>query len=308
MRVQLTRETTGDRAVREAVTLSVVANVVEIAAAVVLTFLVMALLRGGVEETIARMTAIVCMGVVTWGAVTDLGKTFETVSTIRREQALEEAFAQLESLNREMRAQRHDFMNHIQVIYSLIEMEEPQEALRYMDRIYGDMQHVSKMLRTDSPAVNALIQAKSQEAEKRGIEFSLSIHAKWGDASMPAWELCRVLGNLIDNAMDAATSETKQKTYRPQVELMLGEDENNWFFSVRNNGPEIPENIQEHLFEAGFTTKSNGHGMGLYNVNRIISEMGGRIALVSNKEGTVFSGYVPRSQLRLTEGQTGETS
>ena len=308
MRAQLIRETAGDKTVREAVVLSVVANTVEIAAAVVMTFLVMALLRGGVEETMARMTAIICMGVVTWGAVTDLGKTFENVATIRREQALKEAFTQLESLNREMRAQRHDFMNHIQVIYSLIEMEEPQEALRYIDRVYGDMQHVSKMLRTDSPAVNALIQAKSQEAGQRGIDFVLSIRAKWGDPSMPAWELCRVLGNLIDNAMDAAGSKSMPEGIRPQVELMLGEDENNWFFSVRNNGPEIPENVQEHLFEAGFTTKSNGHGMGLYNVNRIISEMGGRIALVSNKEGTVFSGYVPRSRLRLPEGQPEKTA
>ena len=125
---------------------------------------------------------------------------------------------------------------------------------------------------------------------------------------MPAWELCRVLGNLIDNAMDAAGSEATLDGNRPQVELMLGEDENNWFFSVRNNGPEIPEDAQEHLFEAGFTTKAHGHGMGLYNVNRIITEMGGRIAVVSNKEGTVFSGYVPRSRLRLTEGQTDQTA
>lgn len=106
----------------------------------------------------------------------------------------------------EMRAQRHDFMNHIQVVYSLIEMNEPGEAMAYMDKIYGDMQRVSRMMRTACPAVNALIQAKVVEASQRGAELKLSIAAKWDDPLMPAWEICRVLANLIDNALDAATA------------------------------------------------------------------------------------------------------
>lgn len=104
---------------------------------------------------------------------------------VRRTQELEEAYVQLEDLNREMRAQRHDFMNHIQVVYSLIEMNEPGEAMAYMDKIYGDMQRVSRMMRTACPAVNALIQAKVVEASQRGAELKLSIAAKWDDPLMP---------------------------------------------------------------------------------------------------------------------------
>lgn len=309
MRIQLAKESTGNNsAVKKAVAVSVVANVFEIIAAAVMVLLVMLLINGGIEEALARVTAIVCLGVITWGAVMDLGKTFENAAVLQRERALEEAFVQLEALNREMRSQRHDFMNHIQVIYSLIEMEEPQEALRYIDNLYGDMQRVSKMLRTDSPAVNALIQAKSAEAQRRGIDFILSIDAKWNDPMMPAWKLCRVLGNLIDNAMDASESAALPDGMRPRVELVLNEDQNNWYFSVRNNGPAIPEEVKEQMFEAGYTTKSSGHGMGLYIVSQIVAEMGGQISVKSENGETVFSAYVPREgRLQLPEGREQET-
>ena len=59
--------------------------------------------------------------------------------SVKKSEELEEAYGQLESLNREMRAQRHDFMNHLQVVYSLIEMNESGEAMEYMDRVYGDI-------------------------------------------------------------------------------------------------------------------------------------------------------------------------
>lgn len=181
---------------------------------------------------------------------------------VRRTQELEEAYVQLEDLNCEMRAQRHDFMNHIQVVYSLIEMNEPGEAMAYMDKIYGDMQRVSRMMRTACPAVNALIQAKVVEASQRGAELKLSIAAKWDDPLMPAWEICRVLANLIDNALDAATGAELPAGEKPTVELVLGEDLRSWFFSVRNNGPAIPEKARVKIFEPGFTTKKTGAGHG----------------------------------------------
>lgn len=286
--------------VKKAAILSIAVNILEIVAGLAMMLLVNRLLSSGVEETIARMTSLLCVTIVGWGAVTDIGASLTSLQMMRKTQELEEAYGQLESLNREMRAQRHDFMNHIQVVYSLIEMNEPDEAMAYMDRIYGDMQRVSRMLRTDCPAVNALIQAKTVEASERGAELKLSIAAKWDDKLMPAWEICRVLANLIDNALDAACAAQLPEGVKPTVELVLGEDLRNWFFSVRNNGPAIDEKQRAKIFEPGFTTKATGQGMGLFIVSRTIAEMGGRITLESHDGDTVFSGFVPRKRLQLT--------
>ena len=279
--------------------IAIAVNVLEIIAGIVMVVLVHRMLISGVEETLARMTSLLCLTIVGWGAITDIGAAITSLRMVRRTGELEEAYRELESLNREMRAQRHDFLNHLQVVYSLIEMNEPGEATAYMDKIYGDMQRVSRMLRTACPAVNALIQAKVVEAQQRGAQLVLSIAAKWDDERMPAWEICRVLANLIDNALDAVTSAQMPQGVVPTVELVLGEDLRSWFFSVRNNGPAIPKEAIGRVFEPGFTTKASGQGMGLFIVSRTIAELGGRITLESRDGDTVFSGFIPRKRLQL---------
>ena len=287
--------------VKKAAMISIAFNILEIIAGLTMIVLVNRMLAGGVEAGLARLTTLLCVTIVGWGAVSDISAAIISLNLVHRTRELEEAYGQLEDLNREMRAQRHDFMNHLQVVYSLIEMNEPGEAIDYMDRIYGDMQRVSRMLRTACPAVNALIQAKVVEASERGAELKLSIAAKWDDELMPAWEICRVLANLIDNALDAACSAEHPQGVKPTVELVLGEDLRSWFFSVRNNGPVISEKTRAKIFEPGFTTKATGQGMGLYIVSQTITEMGGQITLESRNGDTVFSGFVPRKRLKLAE-------
>ena len=308
MRFNLTKEEMHDHLkVKKAALISIAINVLEIVAGIVMLTLVRRMLLGGVEESIVRMVSLLCFTIVGWGALTDIGASLTSLRMVRRTQELEEAYSQLEDLNREMRAQRHDFMNHIQVVYSLIEMNEPGEAMTYMDKLYGDMQRVSRMMRTACPAVNALIQAKVVEARQRGAELKLSIAAKWDDPLMPAWEICRVLANLIDNALDAATGAELPAGEKPTVELVLGEDLRSWFFSVRNNRPAIPDKQRANIFEPGFTTKRTGQGMGLFIVNQTVTELGGRITVDSRDGDTVFSGFVPRKRLKLGDGETAQS-
>ena len=307
MKLKLSREDMRDNVkVKKAAVISIAANVLEIVAGIAMLVLVRHMLDGSVEATVARMTTLLCVTIVGWGAITDIGASLTSLQMVKKAQELAEAYSQLDSLNREMRAQRHDFMNHLQVVYSLIELGEPGEAMAYMDKIYGDMQRVSRMLRTDCPAVNALIQAKVVEAQQRGAELKLSIAAKWDDKLMPAWEICRVLANLIDNALDAVCAQPPADGARPTVELVLGEDLRSWFFSVRDNGPAIPEKTRERIFEPGFTTKATGQGMGLFIVNETIVKLGGRLTLETREGDTVFSGFVPRRRLQLADSAAGE--
>lgn len=302
MKLNLSRENMRDHVkVKKAAIISIVANVVEIIAGLVMLVLVRRMLVGGVAENIARLTTLLCVTIVGWGAIMDIGASMTSLQMLKKAQELEEAYGQLDSLNREMRAQRHDFMNHLQVVYSLIELGEPGEAMAYMDKIYGDMQRVSRMLRTGCPAVNALIQAKVVEAERRGAELKLSIAAKWDEEALPAWEICRVLANLIDNALDASCAAVLPAGVKPTVELVLGEDLRSWFFSVRNNGPEIPEKLRAKIFEPGFTTKATGQGMGMFIVNESVTRLGGKITLDSHEGDTVFSAFIPKKRLSLPE-------
>ena len=204
---------------------------------------------------------------------------------------LKSTLGQLEDLNKTLRGQRHDFMNHLQVVYSLMEMEEYFEATGYIEKVFKDIQRINKVLKTSNPAVNALLQAKILYGEKRGIKTEILITSALEDLKVPAWEFCRVLGNIIDNAIYALQERGENRI----IKIELSEDLKTYRFRIKNNGPRIREEWINRIFDAGVTTKGEqGEGMGLYIVKDILQKYEGDIEIFSDSEATIFEGWIPR--------------
>jgi len=204
---------------------------------------------------------------------------------------LEDTLERLENLNTTLRAQRHDFMNHLQVVHSLIEMEEYKAAGDYIEKVYDDIQRVSKIMKTSVAAVNALLQAKMMACEKHGIVMELDVRTQLKDMKIPSWEFCRIIGNLIDNAIYAVLESGDEK----YIKIELYEDLWNYHFKVINSGAPIPDEIAGRIFEAGFTTKGEkGEGMGLAISREIAEEYGGHIELSRDEGRTAFKVSIPR--------------
>lgn len=236
-----------------------------------------------------RLLVGVAAAVIIWGAVMDIREAMSTRRLLSQLDAMDDTIDAMEKLNNTLRAQRHDFLNHLQVVYSLIEMKEYKEANDYIERVYGSIASVGKVLRTANPAINALLQVKLGVCEKAGIQVKLDIRSAWKDLSIPGWEMCKVLGNLLDNAIDAL-----QEVSDRRLTLTLTEDLKAFRFSVKNSGPMIPVKLQASIFQPGITTKAAGHGMGLFIVRRTVQEWGGDIRLISDAKETEFSGFIPR--------------
>jgi two-component system, LytTR family, sensor histidine kinase AgrC len=190
----------------------------------------------------------------------------------------EASFKNVEQLNRDLRAQRHDFLNHIQVLYSLMELKEYEETATYLNHLYGDIIKIGSRIKTESVSVNALLQAKSNEADKKNIIFDLMLKSRLENLPIGDWELCRILGNLIDNAFEALE---QSKVTKKVVTLQIYEGIKHIDIRVRNNGPFIDEKLVNHIFEAGVSTKENkeDHGMGLYIVRQLLEDEGHSIRL-----------------------------
>ncbi len=204
---------------------------------------------------------------------------------------VKDTLEELQSLNTTLRAQRHDFMNHLQVVYGLMEMEDYKDATDYIEKVFNDIQKVNQVLRTANPAVNALLQAKILYGEKRGISTKLNITTQLKEIKIPSWEFCRVLANIIDNAIYVL----QEKEDNRQIEIELYEDIKNYGFRIKNNGGRIPENMHAKIFEVGVTSKGDrGDGMGLAIVKEILEENHGGVSVKSYEEWTEFEGFVPR--------------
>ena len=275
--------------VKKATILAMVVNSLQILMVGVIV-LYMYMTPGDIADLpLARALVAVAAAVLIWGGVIDIRDALDSRKLLQQLDDMDQTIEAQEDLNITLRAQRHDFLNHLQVVYSLIEMKEYKEANDYIERVYGSIASVGKVLRTANPAINALLQVKLGVCEKAGIQVKLDIRSAWKDLSIPGWEMCKVLGNLLDNAIDAL-----QEVSDRRLTLTLTEDLKAFRFSVKNSGPMIPVKLQASIFQPGITTKAAGHGMGLFIVRRTVQEWGGDIRLISDAKETEFSGFIPR--------------
>lgn len=237
-------------------------------------------------------------GMLVWGGVVDIRDAMIMRRIEEQNRMLEDAYGQLEDLNATLRKQRHDFKNHLQVVYTLTEMQAYADAQDYVKRIYEDVQTVGSLLRTAVPAVNALLSAKSADCADRSIHFEADIQSSWSEISVPGWELCRIIGNLVDNAIDAL-SEARVDT--PRIIVRIHESIEAWTLIVENNGPEIAPEHKKSILLPGFTTKSAGHGNGLSIVKELVDTYSGRFTFDSNTECTRFLCSFPRRHIQTEQ-------
>ena len=199
---------------------------------------------------------------------------------------LQESLKNLEQLNFELRAARHDYLNHLQVVYGLLELEEYEDLKNYLTPVYKGIMKTGKALKTSKPALNALLKAKMEEAEGQQIDVYLEVKSDLKQLSVEDWQLCKVLSNLIDNAMTALSETTEER----KLEIDINEDREKYLFTVSNNGTAIPKEHLENIFKRGFSTKKeSGHGMGLAIVSDIVKENRGNISVSSTEERTSFT-------------------
>lgn len=209
-----------------------------------------------------------------------------------RQKAMEERIQQLVEMNSRLRANRHDYLNNMQIVYGMLELNEYEELRGFLAPMYKDIMKTSKALKTSVPAVNALLMAKMSEADKKDMDFYIEVKSNLKELSISDWELCRVLSNLIDNAFRAVEESHNAEK---KVFLDINEDTDNCYFMITDNGVGIQENIKNNIFKPGFTTKNEeGHGIGLYIVSKIVGKNHGLIELKNDNSGTCFSVTFPK--------------
>lgn len=269
-------------------------NVIQIGI-LVLLLIYSFLSSGSLPETLGISSRFVLSVITTTSLITgfiSIRDVYLLFRTDTQYHLLQDTFSRVESLNHSLRAQRHDFLNHLQVVYGLMEMEEYLEAREYIGKVYQDIQKVSRVLKTANPAVNALLQAKLLDAEKRNIRMDIHVLSRFEHLPVPSWEFCRVLGNLLDNAI-AALSEKKDDRV---LSVRLQENLKEIIVSVEDNGPMIPQNLLDKIFHPGFTTKKEqGEGMGLAIVKAILEQYGGKIEVDSSESLTEFTVSIPKT-------------
>lgn len=190
------------------------------------------------------------------------------------------------------KAQQHDFLNHLQVISGLCQMQNLNELREYLKGLMKETRTMDKTLGIGNPILAALINAKIALAEARGIMLHLDIESDFLGINYAAADLSRILGNLINNAMDAIESRETGK----EVRLKIRDQGSSFICWVENpwTGELPPRRV---LFSPGFSTKQGEHsGLGLYICRQLTHRLHGELDYrFSPEEGQVsFILSIPR--------------
>ncbi|CAL9434447.1 sensor histidine kinase [Streptomyces sp. enrichment culture] len=230
------------------------------------------------------------------------GQRRGTVVTLRDVTELQSLMGELDSergFTQALRSQAHEAANRLHTVVSLIELGWAEEAVDFATAELELAQALTDQVvaAVSEPVLAALLLGKTAQANERGVELLVSPDSRLDDGllpdSLPARDLVTILGNLIDNAVDAA-----QGGVRPRVTVTaLTADPSRLILRVSDTGPGVDPERTEEVFRRGFTTKPSGpggRGLGLALVQQAVARHGGALSVASGEEGgAVFEVRLP---------------
>ncbi len=201
------------------------------------------------------------------------------VATLRDRTELDQLGRELDStrgLIDALRAQDHEHANRMHTLLGLLELEMYEDAVEFVGEVVGDHRATSEQVteRIRDPLLAALLVGKATVAAERGAALRLSDRSRLPDRLVDPRGLVTVVGNLVDNALDAVAG-----TPDARVEVELRAEGRTAVLVVRDTGPGVPPERRELIFTEGWSTKKPpGHrerGIGLPLVRRLAYRHGG---------------------------------
>lgn len=220
-----------------------------------------------------------------------------TVTTIRDHtelEALSDEVQTMRTLTGALRAQTHEHANRLHTIVSLIELDRSTEALEFATKDLEQSQQLTDevVAAIDEPFITALLVGKAAQANERGLHLSIDVEGILQTSGMDPRDLVTIIGNLLDNAFDAAASSEERS-----VDLCIRSDRERTdvvLIEVQDSGPGLAEDQLGSIFTLGFTSKgaAGTRGLGLALVRQAVHRLGGTIT-ASNDGGARFTVRLP---------------
>ncbi|WP_406150866.1 ATP-binding protein [Streptomyces sp. NBC_01012] len=221
-----------------------------------------------------------------------------------------------------LRAQGHEHANRLHTVLGLLELRRYTQAADFVTHAVGDHRSSAEEIaeRVHDPLVSALLVGKAVVAAERTVELRVCARTRLHDRVAAPRDLVTVLGNLIDNALDAAV---EKRATDPFVEVELWAEGATVLLQVSDTGPGVPPEARDAIFTEGYSTKTpgrggsrtatvrvggvrpHGRGIGLSLVRRLAERYGGTARVTARPGGgAVFTVILP--EMIIQGPDTGE--
>jgi sensor histidine kinase regulating citrate/malate metabolism len=228
------------------------------------------------------------------------GRVAGVVSSFRRKDEIDrmaQELTQIQEYSEVLRTQTHEYSNKLHTLAGLIQLGSHQEALDLIGRETSGYQELLGTLAetVPEPLLSAIILGKYNRAQELRINFQLDPESRMIDIpkKINREKIVTILGNLLENALEAAQENTSGKR---MVQLSMTDFGNDLIFEVEDSGSGIEDESVDLSLQHGFTTKSGtGRGIGLSLVHENLKYLGGHLTVVrSSLGGMRFTIYIPK--------------
>ena len=228
------------------------------------------------------------------------GRVAGVVSSFRRKDEIDrmaQELTQIQEYSEVLRTQTHEYSNKLHTLAGLIQLGSHQEALDLIGRETSGYQELLGTLAetVPEPLLSAIILGKYNRAQELRINFQLDPESRMIDIpkKINREKIVTILGNLLENALEAAQENTSGKR---TVLLSMTDFGNDLIFEVEDSGSGIEDESVDLSLQHGFTTKSGtGRGIGLSLVHENLKYLGGHLTVVrSSLGGMRFTIYIPK--------------
>ncbi len=206
-------------------------------------------------------------------------KVDKQIETYQRE-LIDTHYKEVDNMYRQIRGWRHDYRNHIQVLMALADKGDLDAIKKYLDELNLDLNTVDTVIKTGNAMADAILNSKISLAKSKEIEVDAEAHIPV-KLKMSELDLCCILGNLFDNAIEASLAlppeERKIRVYMDMKNTQL-------YISFTNMTAGGKLKKVGGRFR---TTKGDGHGFGLVRVDSIVERADGYIS--RNSEAGAFT-------------------
>ena len=193
---------------------------------------------------------------------------------------IETHYQEVETMYKQIRGWRHDYRNHIQLMKVLAANGDMDAIKDYLDKLDTDLSTVDTVVKTGNAMADAILNSKISLAKSKGIAVKVDAHIPV-KLKMSELDLCVIIGNLFDNAIDASMALPEEQRL---IRVYMDMKNTQLYISFTNF------TATKKLAKVGNrfnTTKGDGHGFGLVRIDNIIERLDGYLS--RNSEDGAFT-------------------
>lgn len=189
-------------------------------------------------------------------------------------------YQEVDNMYRQIRCWRHDYRNHIQVMKAFAANGDLTAIKNYLDELDTDLNTVDTVVKTGNAMADAILNSKISLAKSKDISVQVDAHIPVG-LKMSELDLCVIIGNLFDNAIDASLALPRDERL---IRVYMDMKNTQLYISFTNFTATKKQTKVGSRFR---TTKGDGHGFGLVRIDNIIERLDGYLS--RNSEDGAFT-------------------